>query len=304
LRRVPPRALELGRPVYYGSVGDGALRSSASAASHEILDAFRALSPPACYLGESSRIRALLRAHVVRQARPLLRAGLDAGVQALRVLVACATYGDPAAVPHSPTTHSHSPVTPTAGQAVSSSACCAATTRLRLPVLSPSLLQLRRRHRRSRGEQPRARDSHHPLVLDVAAGPAPTDRLRRRLHHPHGTAWRDSIHVEDLGAAHLLALWTACGAGGLSELCNLAPNRLLVLEVNRDPRAAGPGARSPPERPGAARLPPRLVANATRAPRAKKNKTKNTKGKTRLDSKARDLAAHRRAMELAPSHPR
>jgi UDP-glucose 4-epimerase len=105
-----------------------------------------------------------------------------------------------------------------------------------------------------------------PLVLAAAAGRRPkVDVFGDDYDTPDGTAVRDYIHVEDLGAAHVLAL-AHLRRGGESHFLNLGNGTgYSVLEVIETARRVT-GRDVPYERgPRREGDPPRLVGDARRA---------------------------------------
>ena len=97
-----------------------------------------------------------------------------------------------------------------------------------------------------------------PLVLQVAAGPAPTDQgLRHDYPTPDGTCIRDYIHVDDLAEAHLLAI--AATTPETAEVYNIGTGKgCSVLEMIARLRK-GDGNQGAPRRCGA---PPGRPASA------------------------------------------
>ena len=120
---------------------------------------------------------------------------------------------------------------PTAGRSSCSSRCWPTTPRAYgLALRGPALLQRRPAPTRAAtiGEDHDPETHLIPLVLQAALGQrAPVTVFGTDYPTPDGTCIRDYIHVDDLAAAHVLALETARLGGGLRRLQPRQRQRLL-----------------------------------------------------------------------------
>jgi len=104
-----------------------------------------------------------------------------------------------------------------------------------------------------------------PLALDAARGIRPIEVFGRDYPTPDGTCIRDYIHVNDLAAAHALAI-EYLADGGAPVALNLGTGQghsvMEVLAAVEGVTGRAPDRRYGPRRPGD---PPALVADPTRA---------------------------------------
>jgi UDP-glucose 4-epimerase len=257
-------ALDPDVPLYPGSVGDRVLVERVC--RHHDVDAcvhFAAL----CYVGESVQDPRRYYERNVAEGAGLFAALLDAGVKRVVFSSTCATYGEPAEVPI-PDDHPQHPSNPYGWSKLFLERI------LRSYDAAYGLKFCALRYFNAAGATSR-RGEHHepethliPIVLEVAAGRRPhVSVFGSDYPTPDGTAIRDYIHVEDLGAAHLLAL-DHLRRGGASELCNLGTGTghsvLEVIETARRVTGRPIAVETGPRRPGD---PARLVARAERAER-------------------------------------
>jgi len=298
LARGHREALDSDVPLYQGSVGDRALVQRLCR-EHRI-DAcvhFAAL----CYVGESVQDPRRYFERNVCDSAGLVGALADAGVRTFVFSSTCATYGEPAQVPI-PDDHPQAPVNPYGWSKLFLERLLAsydAAYGFRFCAL---------RYFNAAGATEK-RGEHHdpethliPLVLDVAAGRRPHITVFGDDYPtPDGTAIRDYIHIEDLGAAHLLAL-DRLRAGGESLLCNLGTGQgfsvLEVIEAARAVTGRPIAVEKGPRRPGD---PPRLVANAVRAARALGWSPKHADLRTIIDTAWRWRLAHPHGYARAPA---
>ena len=247
-------ALDPEVPLYVGRVGDRAL--IARACREQGIDAcvhFAALWA----VGESvSEPRRYFEGNVAESAA-LVGALLDAGVKRLVFSSTAATYGEPAEVPI-PDDAPQWPSNPYGWSKLMIEQV------LRSYAAAYGLGFCALRYFNAAGASDR-RGEHHdpethliPIVLEAAAGRrARVSVFGTDYPTPDGTAVRDYVHVEDLAAAHLLALEHLRG-GGAPELCNLgtgaghsvmevidSARRVTgrTIDVAFEPRRAGDSAR-------------------------------------------------------------
>src|SRR5262249_44457231 len=166
-----------------------------------------------------------------------LGALLDAGVKRVVFSSTAATYGEPVEVPI-PDDHGQLPTNPYGWSKLF-------VERILRSYDAASGLRFGALRSFNAAGASAKRGEHHapethliPIVLEVAAGRRPhVSVFGTDYPTPDGTAIRDYIHVEDLGAAHLLAL-DRLRAGEASELCNLGTGTgYSVLEVIETARA-------------------------------------------------------------------
>jgi UDP-glucose 4-epimerase len=264
LERGHREALDPDVPLYKGRVGDEALIRRVCR-EHRV-DAcvhFAAL----CYVGESVTEPRRYYERNVCDSAGLVGALLDAGVARFVFSSTCATYGEPAQVPI-PDDHPQAPVNPYGWSKFF------VERMLRSYDVADGLRFFALRYFNAAGATARRGEHHNPethiipIVLDVAAGARPhVTVFGDDYPTPDGTAIRDYIHIEDLGAAHLAAL-DRLRAGAASDLCNLGTGTgysvLQVIDTARAVTGKPIALQKGPRRPGD---PPRLVADASRASR-------------------------------------
>jgi UDP-glucose 4-epimerase len=254
---VPPGAV-----FYEGRTGDR--RLVVRIAGEHDLDAcvhFAALA----YVGESVNEPARYYHNNFTQAQALFEALLDAGVRRVVFSSTCATYGVPREIPISES-HPQWPVNPYGWSKLF------VERMLRDFDRAYGLKSVALRYFNAAGAT-RERGEHHdpeshliPLALAAAAGRGPELRVFGTDYPTRdGTAVRDYIHIEDLGAAHVLAL-RHLRHGGSSECLNLGNGTgysvLEVIETVRRVTGLEVPHENAPRREGD---PPQLVSDARRA---------------------------------------
>jgi UDP-glucose 4-epimerase len=264
LERGHREALDPDVPLYQGLVGDEALIGRVCR-EHRV-DACVHFAAR-CYVGESVEHPRRYYERNVSDSAGLVGALMDAGVNRFVFSSTCATYGEPTQVPI-PDDHPQAPVNPYGWSKFF------VERMLRSYDAAYGLRFFALRYFNAAGATAR-RGEHHdpethiiPLVLDVAAGTRPhVTVFGEDYPTPDGTAIRDYIHIEDLGAAHLAAL-DRLRAGSASDLCNLGTGTgysvLEVIDTARTVTGKPITVQKGPRRPGD---PPRLVADASRAAR-------------------------------------
>jgi UDP-glucose 4-epimerase len=217
------------------------------------------------YVGESVTEPAKYYDNNFTQAALLFETLARCGVKHVVFSSTCATYGVPRQVPI-PEDHPQWPINPYGWSKLFVERLLADFDRaygLRFVAL---------RYFNAAGATARCGEAHEPethlipLVLAVAAGRRKSVSVFGTDYEtPDGTAVRDYIHVEDLGAAHLLALSHLRG-GGASQFLNLGNGLgysvLEVIEAATRVTGRDVAYELGPRREGD---PPRLVGNATRA---------------------------------------
>jgi UDP-glucose 4-epimerase len=251
-------------PFYRGDVGDHALVSTILGEhAVEACVHFAAFA----YVGESVADPALYFSNNTGQGIALLDALRAGGVHRVVFSSTCATYGEPHRVPITED-EPQSPANPYGwSKLIFERALDAYAAAYGLGFVAL-------RYFNAAGACPGLGERHEPEthlipnVLAAALGRLPrVDVYGSDYPTPDGTAIRDYIHVEDLAAAHLLALGHL-RAGGSSEFINLGNGRgfsvLEVIEAARRMTGRAVGYALMPRRAGD---PPRLVASAGKARR-------------------------------------
>jgi len=228
LKRGHRQALDSSVPLYQGDVGDAALVARI-VSEHRIEECihFAALA----YVGESVENPALYFANNVGQGLSLLSSLLAHGVRRFVFSSTCATYGEPHAVPIGEE-HAQQPTNPYGWskllleRALDSYRAAYGLTFVALRYFNAA--GATERH----GEHHDPETHLIPLALRTAAGALPSlSVFGSDFETPDGSAVRDYIHVEDLAAAHLLALQHLRNRG-VSQFLNLGTGRgYSVLEV-------------------------------------------------------------------------
>jgi len=249
-------------PFYRGTTGDRAL--VAKIAREHTLDAcvhFAAFA----YVGESVTEPGRYFDNNTVQAVTLFESLLEAGVRNVVFSSTCATYGVPGESPI-PETHSQWPINPYGWSKFFVERMLESLDRAR------GLRFVALRYFNAAGATAKTGEHHDPethlipLVLEAAAGRRPSVSVFGDDYDtPDGTAIRDYIHIEDLGAAHLLALryLRKDGASGFFNLGNGTGYSVLeVVEAARRVTGRDVPVVMSPRREGD---PPRLVGDARRA---------------------------------------
>jgi UDP-glucose 4-epimerase len=273
LRRGHREALDPDVPVLTGSVGDRVLVEHI-VREHKV-DAcvhFAALA----YVGESVENPRLYFERNAVESIQLVGALMDAGVKAFVFSSTCATYGEPNAVPI-PDDHDQHPANPYGWSKLFVERV------LKEYDAAYGFRFMALRYFNAAGATDE-RGEHHepethliPLVLDAAAGKRPHITVFGNDYPtPDGTAIRDYIHVEDLGAAHLVSL-DHLRKGGASDFLNLGTGTgfsvLQVIDAAKKVTGRPIEVKLGPRRAGD---PARLVAKAGKAERVLGWKAKRT----------------------------
>lgn len=260
-------ALPTGVALCVGDIGDGAfMREVLRAHAPRCVMHFAAASQ----VGESSVRAAFYWHNNLVQTLSLLDTMLECGVRQLVFSSTAAVYGNPVAVPISED-HPCAPINPYGNTKL------AVENALHDYGVAHGLRSVVFRYFNAAGAHPNGSlgERHEPethlipLVLQAAAGQrGAIARFGTDFPTPDGSAIRDYVHVQDLCAAHLLALH-ALGAGASSATYNLGSgcghSVTEVIEAARRVTGLPIPVRDDPRRPGD---PAVLVANAERARRA------------------------------------
>lgn len=251
-------------PLHVGDVGDASL-------VHEIV---REHAVEAClhfaayaYVGESVSDPARYFENNVGQGIALLGSLVACGVRRFVFSSTCATYGIPERIPISEETPQH-PTNPYGWSKFFIERALEAYA----SAYGMNFVALR--YFNAAGASEKLGEHHEPEthlipnVLAAARGELPHVEIYGQDYStPDGTAIRDYIHVEDLAAAHALAL-DYLRSGGRSEFINLGNGRgfsvLEVIEAGRRVTNRKVETNFSPRRPGD---PPALVASAEKARR-------------------------------------
>ena len=255
-------ALDESVPFYQGSTGDRSLVERICQ-EHKIEACihFAAMA----YVGESVANPKKYFEKNVEHGIALLDTLLAAGVRRMVFSSTCATYGEPAYVPIDEK-HPQQPTNPYGWSKLIVEKILASYDH------AYGMKYVALRYFNAAGATAR-RGEHHdpeshliPKVLRAALGKQPyVSVFGNQYPTADGTAIRDYIHVEDLGAAHLLAL-RHLRQEGQSECINLGNGQgysvMEVIDTARRVTNREIEIRIEPARPGD---PSRLVANAEKA---------------------------------------
>src|SRR5260221_7755866 len=255
-------ALDERVPFYQGNIGDRALVQQICK-EHQIEACihFAALA----YVGESVADPKRYFENNVGQGIALLDVLLGAGVRRFVFSSTCATYGEPAYVPIDEG-HPQQPTNPYGWSKFIMEKILASYDE------AYALKYVALRYFNAAGATARRGEDHDPEshlipnAISAARGKQPYLSLfGDQYPTPDGTAIRDYIHVEDLCAAHLLAL-EYLRQGGQSDYINLGNGQgysvMEVIEAARRVTNRAIEIKIEPARPGD---PSRLIANAAKA---------------------------------------
>ena len=255
-------ALDERVPFYQGNIGDRALVQQICK-EHQIEACihFAALA----YVGESVADPKRYFENNVGQGIALLDVLLGAGVRRFVFSSTCATYGEPAYVPIDEG-HPQQPTNPYGWSKFIMEKILASYDE------AYALKYVALRYFNAAGATARRGEDHDPEshlipnAISAARGKQPyLSVFGDQYPTPDGTAIRDYIHVEDLCAAHLLAL-EYLRQGGQSDYINLGNGQgysvMEVIEAARRVTNRAIEIKIEPARPGD---PSRLIANAAKA---------------------------------------
>jgi UDP-glucose 4-epimerase len=255
-------ALDERVPFYQGDIGDRALVQQICK-EHQIEACihFAALA----YVGESVADPRRYFENNVGQGITLLDVLLGAGVRRFVFSSTCATYGEPAYVPIDEA-HPQQPTNPYGWSKFIMEKILASYDE------AYALKYVALRYFNAAGATARRGEDHDPEshlipnAISAALGKQPyLSVFGDQYPTPDGTAIRDYIHVEDLCAAHLLAL-KYLRQGGQSDHINLGNGQgysvMEVIEAARGVTNRAIEIKIEPARPGD---PSRLIANAAKA---------------------------------------
>ena len=162
-----------------------------------------------CYVGESVTDPAKYYTNNLIHTLNLIDRCRRNGIQKFVFSSTCATYGVPTTVPITED-EKQAPINPYGNTKLAvEHALADYADRLPVRLLRPALLQRRRGRRRTAriGEDHDPETHLIPLVLQAALGKRPhVEIFGTDYPTPDGTCIRDYIHVDDLAAAHILAL--------------------------------------------------------------------------------------------------
>jgi len=255
-------ALDERVPFYQGNIGDRALVQQICK-EHQIEACihFAALA----YVGESVADPKHYFENNVGQGIALLDVLLGAGVRRFVFSSTCATYGEPAYVPIDEG-HPQQPTNPYGWSKFIMEKILASYDE------AYALKYVALRYFNAAGATARRGEDHDPEshlipnAISAALGKQPyLSVFGDQYPTPDGTAIRDYIHVEDLCAAHLLAL-EYLRQGGQSDYINLGNGQgysvMEVIEAARQVTNRAIEIKIETARPGD---PSRLIANAAKA---------------------------------------
>ena len=255
-------ALDERVPFYQGDIGDRTLVQQICQ-EHQIEACihFAALA----YVGESVADPKRYFENNLGQGIALLDVLLSAGVRRFVFSSTCATYGEPAYVPIDEV-HPQQPTNPYGWTKFSMEKILASYDE------AYGLKYVALRYFNAAGATARRGEDHDPEshlipnAISAALGKQPyVSVFGDQYPTPDGTAIRDYIHVEDLCAAHLLAL-EYLRQGGQSDYINLGNGQgYSVMEVIEAVRRVTNRAIEIQIEPARAGDPTRLVANAAKA---------------------------------------
>ncbi len=255
-------ALDERVPFYEGSIGDRTLvKQICQEHQIEACIHFAALA----YVGESVADPRRYFENNVGQGIALLDVLLSAGVRRFVFSSTCATYGEPAYVPIDEV-HPQQPTNPYGWTKFIMEKILASYDQ------AYGLKYVALRYFNAAGATARRGEDHDPEshlipnAISAALGKQPyLSVFGDQYPTPDGTAIRDYIHVEDLCAAHLLAL-EYLRQGGQSDYINLGNGQgYSVMEVIEAVRRVTNRAIEIQIEPARAGDPTRLVANAAKA---------------------------------------